>query len=185
MQRKKKITDYQPDENVVNPSRLIVIIRSSRRIFSFGKRNGRWANLHCGITCRKLTANNFCQFIFIYGWIKPMDVVSFLLISLRHDDVCLVVVMMMRMMIIKATLTHVSITIAITIVIKQCVLDFCLIIEYCLGYIAIWAHVFVWVYVYVWYSCVSDLHAQKSPKCRDVLRFNKHRTKSFCSAYVN
>lgn len=48
--------------------------------------------------------------------------------------VCLVVVMMMRMMIIKATLTHVSITIAITIVIKQCVLDFCLIIEYCLGY---------------------------------------------------
>lgn len=188
--REKNITDYQPDENVVNPTRLIVIKRSSRRIFSFGKRNGRWANLHCGITCRKLTANNFCQFIFIYGWIKPMVVVSFLHISLRMslDDVCLVMVMMMRMrmMIIKATLTHVSITIAITIVIKQCVLDFCLIIEYCLGYIAIWAHVFVraCVCVYVWYSCVSDLHVQKSPKCRDVLRFNKHRTKSFCSLSI-
>lgn len=134
---------------------MIVIKRSSWRIFSFGKRNGRWANLHCGITCRKLTANNFCQFIFIYGWIKPMVVVSFLHISLRMslDDVCLVMVMMMRMMIIKATLTHVSITIAITIVIKQCVLDFCLIIEYCLGYIAIWAHVFVRACV-----CMFDIH---------------------------
>lgn len=122
---------------------MIVIIRSSRRIFSFEKRSGRWANLYCGITCRKLTANNFCQFIFIYGRIKPMIVVSFLLISQRmsFDDVCLVVVMMMKMMIIKATLTHVSITTAITIVIKQCVLDFCLIKEYCLRYIAIWGHV--------------------------------------------
>lgn len=49
--RTQKMADYQPDENLVNPTRLIVVIRSSRWIFSIGKRNGRQTNLNCNITC--------------------------------------------------------------------------------------------------------------------------------------